>query len=120
MGLRWFPVFFVLTGLFAANGCGTVLNLRTEPSMKLASHTPEVYGGVKFDAEAMSVFMRQSALHDCDTQGRVLSLGLAAYSLLIDLPLCAVADTLTLPITLHAASVQAAALDKDATSAPTQ
>jgi len=88
-------------------GCGTVMNLREmtvpeprdgeisvfEPGRHAAPKL--VYGGVKLDAVAGRGWFEEAA-HD---PPKAL-LGLYVWG--VDLPLCAIADTLTLPQTLSA------------------
>ncbi|MCI0456174.1 MAG: YceK/YidQ family lipoprotein [Gemmataceae bacterium] len=86
-------------------GCGTVLN-----TVNLAPHgeAPQrVYGGVQFDAEEgvqaiKQAFESDDQLPDTERGGRPIALATGAYYLLIDLPLCVVGDTLTLPWTVAA------------------
>jgi uncharacterized protein YceK len=82
------------------SGCGTMLNLPAQTGLVVLDTTPpeQVYGGVKRDAESLA--------SGSDTSSGV-SLGSLVEGvcrtcfLLLDLPLSAVADTLTLPITLR-------------------
>lgn len=90
------------------SGCGTVLNLRAtnvpapppgEISIWAEGHHPPpklVYGGVRVDASAgPGWFVEASGTPPLALVG--------AYTCLIDLPVCVVTDTLTLPITIPAA-----------------
>src|SRR5262245_61350912 len=80
----------------ALSGCGTMDNVRGEP--------PEnaVLGGVRINADrAWSCAKASFFTHD--PASVVLFGAIGAYSLALDLPLSAVADTLTLPITIPAA-----------------
>jgi uncharacterized protein YceK len=88
-----------------ATGCGTVLNLSSfdvpergqgifRPGHHLAPKV--VYGGVQTDAVAGKGWFEEAKL-----DGSRAAVGL--YVWLIDLPLSAVADTVTLPITIPAA-----------------
>jgi uncharacterized protein YceK len=82
----------LLTAIVAAvAGCGTVLNLDEEQG---------VYGGVRTDA-AMTGLMAHALTDECHKLGRrmTFAIGLAAFA---DIPLSAIADTLTLPITIPA------------------
>ncbi len=77
-------------------GCGTVLNLEDEH---------RVYGGVRTEAVAGSACLvrglglTQPEGHDKFSRDTSLMLGACA---LLDLPLSAVGDTLTLPLTIPA------------------
>ncbi len=85
-------------GLFAialvCSGCGTVMNLEDKPTTYLrrypGTEANRVYGGVRIDAE------RGCDLFDLDPL-------VATYVWAVDLPLSAVADTITLPITIKSA-----------------
>lgn len=80
-------------------GCGTVMNLRSPTSARkrsdIATPRASVYGGVKLDAAAGRRSFQSS-------DGRLGPLFAGGYVWGIDLPLSAVADTLTLPITVPA------------------
>jgi uncharacterized protein YceK len=82
--------------LSAGSGCGTVMNLEDKPAIGLQRPpgTPanRVYGGVRLDADR-----GWDALSD----GSNPALGM--YLWFVDLPLSALGDTVTLPITLRAA-----------------
>ena len=85
--------------LFLLSGCGTVMNLRTADSgYRLPeSHVPRtVYGGVKLDAAAG----RRSFDAAAERPGQAV-VGAVVWG--VDLPISAVADTLTLPLTIPAA-----------------
>jgi uncharacterized protein YceK len=75
----------------ALAGCGTCINLGGEPLT--GGGTREVYGGVAWDASVVS-----NTLQD----GGLPYILVGAYLLAVDLPLSAVADTLTLPLTIPA------------------
>ncbi len=81
--------------VFGLAGCGTVKNLEDRPMgyfRPKGDAEKRVYGGVRIDAEwASGYFVRDGDWF------------LGTYLLAVDLPLCAVADTMTLPITLCAA-----------------
>jgi uncharacterized protein YceK len=63
-------------------------------------HYMEPYGGVKICLEAgTESWQRVTRSSDGDKIGSSLA---GAYSLGVDLPLCVVADTLTLPVTIRA------------------
>jgi uncharacterized protein YceK len=73
----------------ALSGCGTVNNL--------ACHGLP-YGGVRADTNAAAELAASCCL--CECRYPVVDAGAAAYLLAIDLPLSAVADTLSLPLTV--------------------
>lgn len=80
---------FAILLLVLVCGCGTQLNLLTEP-------TP--YGGVQLDAQ-FSSNLRPGQMKDMegDSKGWAALFGLGS---ILDLPLSAAADTLVLPVTL--------------------
>src|ERR1700687_1979805 len=85
-------------GLFA--GCNTMIgNLGGYGSLR--GHYLEPYGGVKLSLEAGTERWREAT--DSPNAESIASFLAGAYVLGVDLPLCAVADTLTLPITIPAA-----------------
>jgi uncharacterized protein YceK len=83
----------IAMGLFVLTGCGTFRNLEKEPTglIQRPPGTPaeRIYGGVRLDAEQGWGFIKNGP--DAVIGG----------CLFIDLPISAVADTLTLPITLR-------------------
>lgn len=81
-----------------SSGCGTMFNLNGLGVFR--GHDKEPYGGVKLCVEAGTDHMA-SVVHPDDTS-RAWSLLIGSYFLFLDLPVTAVADTLTLPITIHA------------------
>jgi uncharacterized protein YceK len=70
---------------FLLSGCGTVANLTTGE--------PELYGGVQHDVQLLQTPHRE--------QSGIGIRNLGPLVLFVDLPLCAVADTLTLPIAIY-------------------
>jgi hypothetical protein len=90
--------------LLTSGGCGTILNMRDgpDPKMGFANAVPSqsIYGGVRMDSLAFC-----GGLWDCTTRPHALDeyLGGIPWLMLFlaDVPLCAVADTLTLPITIR-------------------
>jgi uncharacterized protein YceK len=93
--------FLVLVLLPLASGCGTLSNLGRYTGVIILDGTPteRVYGGVWRDLtfaqdDIVGVPRPESRL------GRANQLVGAAYCLLVDLPLSAVGDTLTLPLVL--------------------
>jgi uncharacterized protein YceK len=87
-----------LAGLVVASlsGCGTVVNLAKDR---------EVYGGVRMDTECgvkgWDIWSHPSG--HAQPVFPYMSLLAAAYWVGVDLPLAAVCDTLTLPVTIPAA-----------------
>ena len=80
---RWFRRTFAALALLILAGCGTIQDLIYEQ---------RIYGGVRRDLELRS-FPRPGPIGNDPT----------FLLLMIDLPLCFVADTLALPYTLSAA-----------------
>jgi len=90
-----------------AGGCGTVLNLRDHevqipdtprPGDSISGRYPaprEIYGGVRTDAA-----LGAQLFDEARTTPAAAVAGLAVWG--VDLPLSAVADTLTLPLTVPA------------------
>jgi uncharacterized protein YceK len=101
---------------FALVGCGTVNNLR--PQRKPDKDNPNaaalgvkgVYGGVGLDARAATAMLAGVFSTEAQPQESLLvsamdapcKVGIATWLLAVDLPLSAVADTLTLPMTVPA------------------
>jgi uncharacterized protein YceK len=95
----------VLAALCAAGGCGTIMNFKDDPMTgNVLFNGPaaeEVYGGVAWDVTIAEVRFAQAEACAWG-EGRAL-LGLLGVSTLVfDLPLSAIADTVTLPRTLSA------------------
>ncbi len=84
---------FLAVALLASTGCGTVVNLVTP------AHEGKVYGGVRNDLDLIEkIFEGQPS--DTNPGGAAVMLMLAVIALpFLDLPLSAIGDTLTLPIT---------------------
>ena len=78
----------------AATGCGTAFNVQKPTQGGLFTPNSEesrrVYGGVRFDVENLA---------DCGRKPGPVSLFFGSL-ILLDLPLSAAADTLTLPLTV--------------------
>jgi uncharacterized protein YceK len=97
--------FLALCSIWAIAGCGTVENLRgTDEDIK----TGRPFGGVRYDVEAAVTMLEDTSGGHGGLLGRSLQLVLGPYLLLVDLPLSAVADTLTLPLVYHKAPAQGA------------
>jgi uncharacterized protein YceK len=119
---------------FALGGCGTFHNLlppdpKAEKKAEKEAPRPEaksVYGGVGLDASVgaswlAAAFVPASQPHVTALETAVDStckVGIGAYVLAVDLPLSAVADTLTLPITVPATLKKPARPDKPAGRGP--
>jgi uncharacterized protein YceK len=83
-------VFVAVTLCSFASGCGTMLNLPEAKSVMLCPEETRLpYGGVRMDAEGGYDLL----------SGDRCALGI--YILIVDLPLSAVGDTLTLPYVLY-------------------
>src|SRR5262245_23517470 len=78
--------------LVCALGCGTVTNLDDH------ARVPEYYGGVRQDWQAGTELFRQPGANPDSGFGRVARFGTAACILAVDMPLSAIADTVTLPV----------------------
>jgi uncharacterized protein YceK len=89
MPLRAATILLIM--LAGVSGCGTIRNL---------SQTPEVYGGVKIDNEVGVKYRERRPAeeeHDIVNAAKWVAT-------VVDLPLSAVADTVTLPYVLHVQS----------------
>jgi uncharacterized protein YceK len=86
----------------AAGGCGTAANTLWLDDFEGGQ---KVYGGVGVDAT-----MFASAVADCDGKGPALSTAWALF-FAADMPLSAVADTVTLPYTITATLMRPATPD---------
>lgn len=77
----------VLVGISAvlASGCGTIANLKTGE--------PDFYGGVQKDVQLLQTPPPQPSGIGIRNLGQLV--------LFVDLPLCFVADTLTMPIAIY-------------------
>jgi uncharacterized protein YceK len=80
-------------------GCGTVLNTTYFTAEEGGG---SVYGGVKVDVDLSRSLVLEAPPADEDTGQRISRYSMAAWTMLIDLPLSAIGDTLTLPITIPA------------------
>jgi uncharacterized protein YceK len=102
-------------GLFAAlSGCGTAVNC-----LSFSGSPPrEIYGGVKQDAQSGTDHLAEAFSRSCPSfsplpdnspslgtklMTRSFCAGCGLCMLAVDLPVSAVADTLTLPVTIPAA-----------------
>src|SRR4051794_35176803 len=81
-------------------GCGTVHDLRGQGDELSPAR---VYGGVCLDAEGVTGLLGDTTGGHGGLPGRAVQIVMGSYLLAVDLPLCAVADTLTLPVTLPVA-----------------
>jgi uncharacterized protein YceK len=89
---------YALTALaFSLTGCGTINNLPEKDPIFFGHATRMPYGGVEMDAVGGAKLVN-AALEGKGTD--IALLPVAGYMLLIDLPLSAVGDTLTLPYVL--------------------
>ena len=85
----------IATALLACTGCGTVVNLATPLQDK------KVYGGVRNDIDLIEKFTEgESVLGSTPGNEVAVMFALAIVVLpFLDLPLSAVGDTLSLPLT---------------------
>jgi uncharacterized protein YceK len=97
----------------ALGGCGTMNNLRPPEKgdrEEPAPAGPSVYGGVGLDARVGAKWLAAAFAAERLPQVSFLEsavdstckVGIGTYVLAVDLPLSAVADTLTLPVTIPA------------------
>lgn len=89
----------VLALILMSSGCGTIGNFASLP---LSPKEPQAYGGVLFDAKLAGRLYPED--YDKLTQGDLwagAAIGPHSLYFLLDFPLCAIADTLTLPIALY-------------------
>jgi uncharacterized protein YceK len=106
MGWRAAAPFVALATACAANGCGTFMNLQPPAATGFSldeSQARRPYGGVLFDAEVLAAVTAMGAqrLLSPDPNGGTSGEGLVLVPLLaLDLPICAVLDTVTLPVTV--------------------
>ncbi len=101
---------------FALGGCGTVNNLRPPPREDkdnpnaAALGTRTAYGGVGLDARIGGALLASAFGSKRQAQESLVvsaldgpcKVGVGAWLLAVDLPLSALADTLTLPVTVPA------------------
>jgi uncharacterized protein YceK len=99
-----------------ASGCGTLYNHEIGPCPKQRDDVCRVYGGVRKDLEEAASVFDPAADEAGHGLAQVALVPLATAFLVVDLPLCAVADTLALPITVRAAMKRPR--DAPGTSAP--
>jgi uncharacterized protein YceK len=97
-----FVILALATALGLA-GCGTLCNLPKESGVTVWDETPHdrIYGGVLRDVASGTRCLHETVAADCK-DGRLDNLVAGSYWLLVDLPLSAVGDTLTLPLTIPA------------------
>jgi uncharacterized protein YceK len=74
--------------MFALSGCGTIYN---------NAYSADLYGGVRSDAVQSKSIVADLKAHKISSS----DFPLYAYFLLIDPPLCAIGDTLSLPYLLY-------------------
>jgi uncharacterized protein YceK len=91
--MRWSLACAALTGI---GGCGTILNMHDRPWVPTDEPPRQVYGGVKIDNKFGTQFRQR------DPEGGEYDLSNAALwvATVVDLPLSAIGDTLTLPLIL--------------------
>ncbi len=88
--------------LAGLGGCGTVLNLSEQRAVPVDQPPRQVYGGVKIVEKFGEQHRREASKNDDDNLVNA-ALWVAAV---IDLPLSALGDTLTLPLVLYWQSQQ--------------
>jgi uncharacterized protein YceK len=98
--MRWlFSALLASAALWVICGCGTLLDAVVRDSKEGHASNPSVYGGVQFDAHALSA---TPELFRAPDQGPMLAALCVAFWV-VDLPISAIADTLALPFSLSAA-----------------
>jgi uncharacterized protein YceK len=105
MTRRSLLLLFLAAAFPLLSGCGTVLNLARpggNPFYEFQSQ-PKMYGGVCEDVRWAWTLVSDSPGGSYPIAGKVAQLVVAPCVLCIDLPLSAVADTLTLPLTVRSA-----------------
>jgi uncharacterized protein YceK len=88
-------VILATCGISMMVGCGTVQNLRGGDQYIPSGR---VYGGVRYDIEKGIGLLIDGSGGCAGLSGRALQLIIGPCLLMVDLPLSAVADTVTLPI----------------------
>jgi uncharacterized protein YceK len=89
-------------GLLASSGCGTMFNAFGPQEY------PHAYGGVEYDCKALQATWSESQNPD---EFRVAEKLFMTVLVTVDLPLCIVGDTLTLPGVLVQSGFQKSAWD---------
>lgn len=92
---RTFLILLAACTLCVTSGCGTFKNLQGKDEY---IPTGRPYGGVRYDYESSMEMLADHTGGHGGVLGRSLQLVVAPYLLLVDLPLSAVGDTLTLHI----------------------
>lgn len=86
------------------NGCGTLLHISSpHGNPDCDPSKPEIYGGVSQDVNWAWQLRSDAPSGSYPAAVKIAQLVVAPCVLCIDLPLSAVADTLTLPVTLRSA-----------------
>jgi uncharacterized protein YceK len=90
------------------SGCGTLQNLNNVEHPSALDHLDRAaYGGVQRDIEVTrQVFRGQALPPDYNSVQQALTCCFAGVYLVVDLPLSAIGDTLTLPVTMSQNSSQ--------------
>lgn len=110
---------FLVATVPLLSGCGTLLNISFPHGNPDCDHSnPEIYGGVSEDVNWAWQLLSDAPSGSYPAAVKIAQLVVAPCVLCIDLPLSAVADTLTLPVTvrsaLHADKLQpASALEQE-------
>ena len=100
MARSWLTSVVSATLAVTGMGCGTMGNLhRDQPPF---CERPTIYGGIREDVSWGSGLLAHGFGGWDGLLGRAVSLAVVPYVFCIDLPLSAVGDTLTLPITVRA------------------
>lgn len=86
------------TALYALSGCGTCFNIlgAEKAGVRHEQDFGNIYGGIRFELQAAP-----AAFTSLDPKYTVFENLVAACALAGDMPLCLIADTLTLPYTIR-------------------
>jgi uncharacterized protein YceK len=97
------PTALLALTLCATAGCGTCFNMAEQPSATCwpnnLAPTLRMYGGLRYDVEVMQTAVSGGHFDAFDF---AVYMPWFEYLLAVDMPLCLVADTVTLPWTLEA------------------
>jgi uncharacterized protein YceK len=106
--MRQVPIWMLFSALAlpaALSGCGTLFNMKEQPPTTLwpagpSEPTLRPYGGLRYDFEALNLAVEGGHFDAFDL---AVYMPWFEFVVGVDMPLCLVADTLTLPWTIQAA-----------------
>src|SRR5438094_850211 len=101
--MRWLQLGFLAFVLVAFTGCGTLQNMADEPPGMFwpggdTVPTRRVFGGLRYDVEITTCAVTST----WPSYGWALYGPWLGYVWMVDMPMCLVSDTLTLPWTAYA------------------